>query len=324
MVGEQVEGGEASSQVVEDGRENTPPALPPDHQSAAAADAPTPLAQTSSPGETVEAACDTAGDPATARDALRLKQPGGSADASSAVGARFDVASDAPLPSYHSARLQHGAASVSSPAYALSGYVEEGQAANIRERLRFLGIGDQKIVCRRECQLARRDEEALLQQLLKTAEAYAAALEKARSIGEPADGGEPVISPELAARYEERIRLIRGTVAAVSAEPPASLPALSPVERVKGLALSSFGQTATAVKGIGDQTGLSEPVAGAVSGAFTGFRGAFARAASSFREHAAPAAGSGLSSDDGTWDEVRAHSGVEQSGNDGAPARESI
>lgn len=298
MVGEQLDGGEALSQTRgEEGGGSS--VAPPGQQVAATMTAPKAPEQAALVGET-----------------------GNFTTPSCVAEARLDNGLDAFSPSLNVAQLQHSSSSASSPSRsALGAHVGGSPTTNIRERLQFLGIDDQKIVCRRECQLARRDEEALLKQLLKTAEAYSAALEKVRSVGEQPDGGAgPVISPELAARYEERIRLIRGTVAAVSAEPPASLPKLTPVERAKGLALSSFSQTATVVKGVGDKTGLTEPVSGAVTGAVTGFRGAFARAASTIREQVAP-----RPADAGAWEDVQAESsGAVHGGAESGAARESI
>jgi len=131
-------------------------------------------------------------------------------------------------------------------------------AAQTRERLRFLCPEDQKTVCRRECEIAHKREDDLLKRLQQTIDRYEHALEVCRAVDsgnipaatpppfqqqEPQREG-PTLSPELASKYEERIRLLRGTIAALTAEPTVNLPKLTAAEQVKGFAFASYAQTA--------------------------------------------------------------------------------
>jgi len=141
----------------------------------------------------------------------------------------------------------------------------EALAAEARERLQFLCPEDQKMVCRRECQLASKREEAVLMQARRTIEAYAHALQVGRAVAEAeagAEAGAPEaeapsphgggLSPELIAEYEDRMRIVREIMAALADEPAVSLPALSPVELAKGFVFKAYAQTACVVNKMKD------------------------------------------------------------------------
>eukprot|EP00418_Pyrodinium_bahamense_P066619 CAMPEP_0179086076 /NCGR_PEP_ID=MMETSP0796-20121207/39021_1 /TAXON_ID=73915 /ORGANISM="Pyrodinium bahamense, Strain pbaha01" /LENGTH=345 /DNA_ID=CAMNT_0020783531 /DNA_START=22 /DNA_END=1059 /DNA_ORIENTATION=+ len=156
--------------------------------------------------------------------------------------------------------------------------VPEGLAAEVRERLRFLNAEDQKTVCRRECQLAQKREEALCRLAQQTIEQYSLALEVGRAVtelnaaaaGAGGDGGEAAaaaagssagdraaasaLPPELIERYEARMRLLHSVVAVLAAEPAVSLPQLSALEQAKGFAFTSYAQTARVVSRLKENT----------------------------------------------------------------------
>mmetsp|Transcript_48060 Transcript_48060/g.112303 ORF Transcript_48060/g.112303 Transcript_48060/m.112303 type:complete len:361 (-) Transcript_48060:130-1212(-) len=147
-------------------------------------------------------------------------------------------------------------------------------ALEARRRMAWLGSDDQKTVCRRECELARRREEALMQQLNAVADYYLHVLELSDSLlseGSEQEGGEKLLDPEVAARYQERVQLLRGTAAALATEPVVSLPKLTTVERMKGFTCAAYAHTATVAKQIGDNTGATDPVVKAASGAISAF-----------------------------------------------------
>lgn len=159
----------------------------------------------------------------------------------------------------------------------------------VREKYRWLCLEDQKTVCRRECQNALKREEALVKQLQQTAESYAQALEMCRSLGDP-DGQGPVLSPDLVAKYEDRMRLLRGTIAALQVEPCVSLPPLSKLESAKGFVFSSYAQTAQTTKVLGDLTGATDTVTAAASSARASLSRFFRNSAPGVGDISVPAA----------------------------------
>lgn len=157
-----------------------------------------------------------------------------------------------------------------------------------RERFRWLCAKDQKTVCRRECQLAQKREREMLLQLQKTIERYqhvllictTVASSRAANAGEgtsPSPHLPEGITPELLAKYEERIRYLQGVADSVMAEPPVSLPRLTVLEQAKGFAFVSYAKTAQVANK------LKETTAGATAPALDGARSAFASLASRLR-----------------------------------------
>eukprot|EP00928_Gymnodinium_smaydae_P093945 TRINITY_DN7832_c0_g1_i1.p1 TRINITY_DN7832_c0_g1~~TRINITY_DN7832_c0_g1_i1.p1 ORF type:complete len:244 (+),score=58.13 TRINITY_DN7832_c0_g1_i1:55-786(+) len=161
---------------------------------------------------------------------------------------------------------------------------QQDLAWQVREKFRFLSPDDQKTVCRRECQVALRREEAAMQQLQQTIEAYVKALEISRAVDSgaiptapppPGVSAEPppgaVLDPALATKYSERVRILRGGAASVDAVPVAALPKLTAVEEAKGLVFTSYASTAEAASRL-----VGAP-------ALDGARTAFSSLASRFR-----------------------------------------
>mmetsp|Transcript_738 Transcript_738/g.1546 ORF Transcript_738/g.1546 Transcript_738/m.1546 type:complete len:371 (+) Transcript_738:91-1203(+) len=147
----------------------------------------------------------------------------------------------------------------------------EDWATEARNRMAWLCSDDQKTVCRRECEMARKREEALIQQLNAVADYYLYVLDLSRSLaaegGDSADAG--LLPEDLAVKYEERVQLLRGTVAALATEPIVSLPKLTAVERMKGFTFAAYAHTATVAKQIGDNTGATDPMKKVASGAMS-------------------------------------------------------
>eukprot|EP00927_Polykrikos_kofoidii_P055120 TRINITY_DN4942_c0_g1_i2.p1 TRINITY_DN4942_c0_g1~~TRINITY_DN4942_c0_g1_i2.p1 ORF type:complete len:416 (+),score=90.00 TRINITY_DN4942_c0_g1_i2:64-1311(+) len=164
-----------------------------------------------------------------------------------------------------SAAVPTSSSSNSAPrrAAAEAGLSTGDMAFQIREKLRFLSPDDQKTVCRRESQIAQKREAALLNQIVATMDRYAHALEVAKVVetgamlaGDPAnisieleqarqDEG-PVLTQELARKCEDRVRLLRGTLAALAAEPPVVLPKLTVAELAKASVFAGYATTAEA------------------------------------------------------------------------------
>jgi len=138
-------------------------------------------------------------------------------------------------------------------------------ADEVRRRFQWLSPDDQKTVVRLSCDRAQEREEALMRQLQQTIDAYSRALETGRAtagLGSQ-DGLGPELPREVAARYEERVSFLHGTIAALEAEPSTALPRLTAIERAKALTFKTYATT----RDLGDQTGVSEPVASTVSNA---------------------------------------------------------
>eukprot|EP00747_Dinoflagellata_sp_TGD_P083394 gnl/TRDRNA2_/TRDRNA2_162094_c0_seq1.p1 gnl/TRDRNA2_/TRDRNA2_162094_c0~~gnl/TRDRNA2_/TRDRNA2_162094_c0_seq1.p1 ORF type:complete len:495 (-),score=85.61 gnl/TRDRNA2_/TRDRNA2_162094_c0_seq1:113-1597(-) len=142
---------------------------------------------------------------------------------------------------------------------------DETLGARVRDSFQWLCLEDQKTVCRRECDKAKKREAALLKQLQQTVDAYVHALEVCSAVGDPGDGRGLELSPEVREKYQERIRFIKGTITALQEEPNVSLPPLSAIESAKGLVFSSYAQTAQSAKWLGDSTGTTGSVVAAAS-----------------------------------------------------------
>jgi hypothetical protein len=145
-------------------------------------------------------------------------------------------------------------------------------AQDIRRRFEFLCAKDQKTTVKRECQVATKREEFLLLQIQRTIDTYSEALQMSKVAERLDDDLGPTLSPEESLKYEERIKFLRGTIAVLEAEPSVSLPPLGALEATKGLVFASYARTASALKGAGDEAGLSQPI----SEAANGVRGAIA------------------------------------------------
>lgn len=158
-----------------------------------------------------------------------------------------------------------------------------GMSEDIRQRLSFLCSKDQKTTVQRECMKAVECEAKLMARLERTIAAYSEALEIDRVCRQlpPAfpDGMSSPMSQEVVANYQERISLLQGIVAMLKEENVISLNGLTKVEKTKGLVFKSYAMTASVVKGIGDEAGVTEPVVAAVSNV----RGAFASLSSRSR-----------------------------------------
>ncbi|CAL1164953.1 unnamed protein product [Cladocopium goreaui] len=141
------------------------------------------------------------------------------------------------------------------PAAAAGGNLEQ-----IRERLQFLSIEDQKTVCRRECQIAQQQHDALQRQLQQTIDRYRrvvqlhGAMTSHAGAGESAVRSECVMDEEVLQKYRERIELLEKMLSTLCSEATVSLPRLTPMERAKGFAFSSYANTAVAANKLKDGT----------------------------------------------------------------------
>mmetsp|Transcript_88222 Transcript_88222/g.139428 ORF Transcript_88222/g.139428 Transcript_88222/m.139428 type:complete len:318 (+) Transcript_88222:69-1022(+) len=129
----------------------------------------------------------------------------------------------------------------------------------VRRRFRFLSAQDQKTTVKRECQLASKREEALIAHIQQTIASYLEALELSRVCERLPDGLGPTLSREVAEKYKERIEFLRGTLTVLEGEPNVCLPKMGALEQTKGLAFAAYAQTASSLKIIGDDLGLSQP-----------------------------------------------------------------
>lgn len=129
----------------------------------------------------------------------------------------------------------------------------------VRRRFRFLSAQDQKTTVKRECQLASKREEALIAHIQQTIASYLEALELSRVCERLPDGLGPTLSREVADKYKERIEFLRGTLTVLEGEPNVCLPKMGALEQTKGLAFAAYAQTASSLKVIGDDLGLSQP-----------------------------------------------------------------
>eukprot|EP00435_Cladocopium_sp_Y103_P041137 s642_g11.t1 len=134
-----------------------------------------------------------------------------------------------------------------------------GNLEQIRERLQFLGIDDQKTVCRRECQIAQQQHDALQRQLQQTIDRYRRVVQlhgaMASKTASPAgESAECVVDEEVLQKYRERIELLEKMLFTLSSEATVSLPRLTPMERAKGFAFSSYANTAVAANKLKDGT----------------------------------------------------------------------
>uniref|UniRef100_A0A7S1MIT3 Uncharacterized protein n=1 Tax=Alexandrium catenella TaxID=2925 RepID=A0A7S1MIT3_ALECA len=169
---------------------------------------------------------------------------------------------------------------------------QEGFAAEVRERFRFLNAEDQKTVCRLECQLATKREEALYKLADQTIEQYRRALEVNGAVvasGQVGEEGEAMgLPPELVKRIEARMKLLRDTVMAVAAEPTVSLPQLTPLEQAQGFAFTSYAKTARVMSKAAEAFKGETQDSGGLTGQqlLGGARAAFGSLASRFRGRA--------------------------------------
>jgi len=144
-----------------------------------------------------------------------------------------------------------------------------GEVPEMR-KFQWLCPADQKTVCRRSCQKAQEREAALVNQIQKTIAAYRHGIQVATYVGgNEKDGLGPVVDAQVLSKYEERIRLLRGTLAALEAEHTVTFPRLDMVEKTKGFIYNSYAQTAQVVKDIADSAGATQPVVRAVNNAKT-------------------------------------------------------
>mmetsp|Transcript_25581 Transcript_25581/g.45364 ORF Transcript_25581/g.45364 Transcript_25581/m.45364 type:complete len:251 (+) Transcript_25581:30-782(+) len=152
-------------------------------------------------------------------------------------------------------------------------------AAEVRERFRWLCEEDQKTVCRRECQLAQKKQEAMLRQLQMTVERYSKALEVAHAVASSSSQGwtedelaeEVGLSPLLRSKYEDRIGFLQSMALAVDAESAVSLPRLTPLEQAKGFAFASYASTAAVANKLKDNTASAAPALESARSAFASF-----------------------------------------------------
>jgi len=70
--------------------------------------------------------------------------------------------------------------------------------------------------------------------------------------GDGADS--PGLSPELAAKYADRIDILTRTLTTLTAEPVVTLPQLSVLDKAKGFAFASYANTALAVNKLKENT----------------------------------------------------------------------
>jgi len=134
-----------------------------------------------------------------------------------------------------------------------------GGQDSVRERFKFLCTEDQKMVCRRECELALSREDALVKQIKQTIDSYSKALEVGRAINDSlcteGDGADSAgLSTELAVKYGDRIRVLTTVLTSLTAEPVVTLPQLSAFDKAKGFAFASYANTALAVNRFKENT----------------------------------------------------------------------
>eukprot|EP00913_Durusdinium_trenchii_P028527 g26755.t1 len=166
-------------------------------------------------------------------------------------------------------KQQHGRTSSFEQAFNQSPSMASGDSGEdslqqVRERLRFLSVEDQKTVCRRECQLAQQQQEALQRQMQQTIERYRRVVQlheavdqtsgdrvdpEARSLTGP-PGGERDRC-QVQQKCQERIELLEAMWSKLCSEPPVSSQ-MSPMERAKGFAFSSYATTANAANKLKD------------------------------------------------------------------------
>lgn len=135
----------------------------------------------------------------------------------------------------------------------------EELASSVRASLSFLSVDDQKTVCRRQCHLARTEEEAAMRQLKRTIDQYMNALEVSRAVSQADPGSAEnadILSKELRSKYEERVQFLRDLGTTLSTTHTLSLPQLTVLEQAKGLAFSSYAQVASQLK---PRDGASNP-----------------------------------------------------------------
>jgi len=215
-----------------------------------------------------------------ASPSIPVETPASSSEAAEVVACREEYpATDASASMSESAMARRGDGSVA----AIVVPPGSGMSEDIRQRLSFLCSKDQKTTVQRECMKAVECEAKLMARLERTIAAYSEALEIDRVCRQlpPAfpDGMSSPMSQEVVANYQERISLLQGIVAMLKEENVISLNGLTKVEKTKGLVFKSYAMTASVVKGIGDEAGVTEPVVAAVSNV----RGAFASLSSRSR-----------------------------------------
>ncbi|CAK9117447.1 unnamed protein product [Durusdinium trenchii] len=151
-----------------------------------------------------------------------------------------------------------------------SGDSGEDSLQQVRERLRFLSVEDQKTVCRRECQLAQQQQEALQRQMQQTIERYRRVVQLHEAVDQTSGDR---VDPEVQQKCQERIELLEAMWSKLCSEPPVSSQ-MSPMERAKGFAFSSYATTANAANKLKEGTG---PVLENARSAFASLTSRFSR-----------------------------------------------
>lgn len=245
-----------------------------------------------------------ADDDFSSQSASKWRTPASSSSHSpSAIGAGFPADSASPAEGRPESAGDNGSAA--SPT---------DVAGQIRERFKFLCSRDQQTVCRRECEVAKQREEALVKQIQQTIEQFQYAV-KVSSVVEGTIAEEErgllfgsgqesaprsVMSPDLVAKYEERIRLLQGFLAALGAEPTPSMPKLTALEQAKGAVFAGYAQTASVAFAGYAQTASVASRLGAQASSTTTSGASGARAAlSAFASRVRSGAGGGYSGSGG-------------------------
>ncbi|CAK9117450.1 unnamed protein product [Durusdinium trenchii] len=172
-------------------------------------------------------------------------------------------------------KQQHGRTSSFEQAFNQSPSMASGDSGEdslqqVRERLRFLSVEDQKTVCRRECQLAQQQQEALQRQMQQTIERYRRVVQLHEAVDQTSGDR---VDPEVQQKCQERIELLEAMWSKLCSEPPVSSQ-MSPMERAKGFAFSSYATTANAANKLKEGTG---PVLENARSAFASLTSRFSR-----------------------------------------------
>jgi len=130
-------------------------------------------------------------------------------------------------------------------------------AQKVRDKMAYLNPQDQKVVCQRECVLASRYEESLLNNMRQVVDKYKGAIELAKALNERPEDMSQTIDPELLAKYQERVTLIESTMETLQAEAKVQFPKLTGLDAVKGTVFATYANTAQAAKQFGDRAGAT-------------------------------------------------------------------
>merc|ERR1719506_772688 len=104
-----------------------------------------------------------------------------------------------------------------------------------------------------------------------------------RACGTSSSGASPIVSEEMATKYNDRIKLLKGTAALLEEEPAVCPPKLSALESTKGMMFAGYARTAFVVKDIGDEAGVSQPVAAAATNMQSAVSNAFSQLQANLR-----------------------------------------